>query len=133
VKTTLTNRCSNTRYSVGEHNQTYSDQLQQPCKSVTRGLSSNAFYAKGNVVNETKNETVLGLNRIIIIIIIIIILIIIIIIVIIIIIIIIITNIGSLTALYRGVFYHPLAVEFSPSQQVSIISLDIGSLSHRAH
>jgi len=38
-----------------------------------------------------------------------------------------------ITALYRGVFFQPLAVEFAPSQQMSIICLDIGSLSHTAH
>jgi|SRR6218665_239492 len=36
-----------------------------------------------------------------------------------------------ITALYKGVFVQPLAVEFAPSQQVSIIGLAIGSLSHR--
>src|SRR6218665_2373033 len=38
-----------------------------------------------------------------------------------------------ITALHKGVFFQPLAVEFVPPQQVSIICLDIGSLSHTAH
>src|SRR6218665_1407685 len=36
-----------------------------------------------------------------------------------------------ITALYKGVLVQPLAVEFAPSQQVSIIGLAMGSLSHR--